>query len=241
MMTRHLLLALAVTTATGAAATAQLQMGPRLSPGGIPVLDNPTPPPVAATDVLAPAAVRSGTVEPTDILAGTAARSGQQHWVSLNLGSLQPTTARLGVKVWDRPNGSLWLEVYGGSVLVDAMYGFGARLQFTAKEFWSGDQLMIAPGIGTHILPQWEAETRGYRRGRYSNYSDYRRTTLYFLVGDVDISWLHDFSPHFGFELGVKLGLAARVGGDIGDWYPEYLMFGPSLYPVVSFHTGFRF
>lgn len=226
-------LAFAVLVLLPAVAPAQLRMGPRLSAGGIEVLDAPAAPPptTTASDVLtAPAP------------APAAARGGQQHWVSLNLGSLQPTTARLGVKVWDRPNGSLWLEVYGGSVLVDAMYGFGARMPFTVKEFAGGDQVLVAPGVGAHVLPDWRTG-RGYRRGFDWGDSGVgtARSDLYFLVGDVDISWLHDFSPHFGFELGLKLGLAGRVGGEVGDRYPRALMFGRNFYPVVSVFTGLRF
>lgn len=241
MFARHLT-TFAVLMLAGTA-PAQLRMGPRMSPGGAPVLDSPTPQPVAATDVLAPPAGRAAV--PADVLAGTAARGGQQHWVSLNLGVLQPTTARLGVKVWDRPNGSLWLELYGGSVLVDAMYGFGARMQFTAKQFGNGDQLMIAPGLGTHVLPTWQAATRRYYESGYSNWGyhgyEYKRSPLYFLVADVDISWLHDFSPHFGYEIGLKLGIGGRVGGEVGKSYPRGLMFSRDFYPVVSVYTGLRF
>lgn len=227
-----------------AMAAAQLRMGPRLSPGGLEVLD----PPATAADVLAPP--NRTVAAPGDVLTAApspVARGGQQHWVSLNLSSLQPTTGRLGVKVWDRPNGSLWLEVYGGSVLVDAMYGFGARMQFTLKEFAGGDQVMVAPGLGAHIVPHWRATTRRWPHpnedhywGYYGYVEEYRSNSLSFLVGDVDISWLHDFSPHFGFELGVKLGLAGRVGGEVGRSYPRGLMFGRDFYPVVSFFLGFR-
>ena len=74
----------------------------------------------------------------------------------------------------------------------------------------------------------------GYARDSYTN-------TLYFVAGDVDISWLHDFGPHFGFELGVKLGLAGRVSGDIGKYYPRSLMFGKDVYPIFAIYSGFRF
>ena len=234
-------LAFAVLCLLPAAAPAQLRMGPRLSAGGVEVLDAPPPPP---PDVLAPPA-RAGAAA-ADVLTATpgGARGGQQHWVSLNLGSLQPTSARLGLKVWDRANGSLWLEVYGGSALVEWMYGFGARMQFTLKEFAGGDQVMVAPGVGAHILPHWSAARRRYHGDPFwggGYYADeYARNSLYFLAADVDISWLHDFSPHFGFELGVKLGLAGRVGGEVGRYYPRGLMFGKDVYPVISFFLGFR-
>jgi hypothetical protein len=237
-----------------AAAAAQLQLGPRLSPGGIPVLEPPAPPPpavpVTAGDVLSPGGTR--TTEPAraaDVLTGDAPtpRGGQQHWLSLNFGSLQPMTARVGVKVWDRPNGSLWVEGYAGSVLFDWMVGAGVRLQYTAAEFGYGDKLMIAPGVGAHILPTWEAAQRRYYRGSwgwggggYYEY-DYERSPLVFVAADVDISWVHQFSPRFAFELGTKLGVAGRVSGQVGRYYPSYVMFGRDFYPVISFYTGFRF
>ena len=61
-----------------------------------------------------------------------------------------------------------------------------------------------------------------------------------FLVTDVDISWLHDFGSHFGFELGVKLGLAGSVVGNLGR-YPRGVMFGRDLYPILALYSGFRF
>src|SRR5688572_1485587 len=48
---------------------------------------------------------------------------GQQHWFSLNFALGQPSIGRVGVKVLDRENNSLWLEAYGGSALYDGMYG----------------------------------------------------------------------------------------------------------------------
>jgi hypothetical protein len=171
-------------------------------------------------------------------------RPGQDHWVSLNLTTLQPFTGRLGLKVWPRDNGSLWLEAYGGSVLFAAMYGFGARLQYTALGTEHGDRLMVAPGFGAHILPQYRTYDRVAYTDPFGNpvyYSDYRARSLTFLVADVDVSWMHDFSPNFGFEVGLKLGIAGRVGGQIGEDRVEWVMFGKNFYPVVSVFSGFRF
>jgi hypothetical protein len=170
---------------------------------------------------------------------------GQQHWVSLNLGVFQPFAARIGVKVWERPQNSLWIEAFGGSELYNGMYGFGIRMQHTLWSFGNSDQLMIAPGFGAHILPDWDAVTRtlvvnpntGFEHYRYSC----KQNTLYYLFGDVDLSWLHDFGPHFGFELGVKFGLAGRVSGTVGRDYPSFEMWGKDVYPVASLYTGLRF
>ncbi|HEY3789890.1 MAG TPA: hypothetical protein VGL71_13610, partial [Urbifossiella sp.] len=61
------------------------------------------------------------------------------------------------------------------------------------------------------------------------------------VAADVDFSWLHDFSPHFGFELGLKLGIATRVSGTVGDDYPSGLMWGKTVSPLVALYSGFRF
>jgi hypothetical protein len=180
------------------------------------------------------------------VLAGECPPStlGQQHWVSINLGIFQPFTGRLGVKVWSRPNNSVWLEAYGGSVLFEAMYGFGVRVQHTAREFGDRDRLMVSPGLGIHIVPSWQAREKHHGHDPYlgpHHYYEYNFNTLYYLAGDIDISWLHDFSPYFAYELGIKLGLAGRLSGRVGDDYPSGIMWGKNLYPILSLYTGFRF
>jgi hypothetical protein len=169
------------------------------------------------------------------------AAGGQQHWVSFNFGILQPFTGRVGVKVWSRPNNSLWLEAYGGSVLFDGMYGFGVRVQHTVRDFGTSDHLMVSPGLGVHILPQWATVEKRYDPNYGFSYYDCSYNSLYYLAGDIDISWLHDFSPHFGFEFGVKVGLAGRVSGTVGRDYPRGVMWGKDLYPILSIYSGLRF
>jgi hypothetical protein len=169
---------------------------------------------------------------------------GQQHRVSVNLGVFQPFIGRLGLKVWSRPNNSVWLEAYGGSVLFDAMYGFGVRVQHTAREFGDRDRLMVSPGFGLHVVPSWDAYERQPTNDPFFGphyYYEYNVNSLYYLAGDVDISWLHDFSPYFGYEIGVKLGLAGRLAGRVGDDYPRGIMWGKNLYPILSVYSGFRF
>jgi hypothetical protein len=208
----------------------------------------------APAAVLPPPPVTEYAVEPDGpIPSGLPDRSrlrdrekepGQQHWVSMSLGVFQPFAARIGVKVWPRPQNSVWLEAYAGSVLFEVMYGFGVRVQRTAWE--SGNKrLMVAPGFGVHVVPSWLVESRTYYTDPVYGYSYYdyssHRNALYWVFGDVDVSWLYDFDPHFGFEFGVKLGLAGLVGGKVGRRYPEFVMFGKSVYPIFSIYSGFRF
>lgn len=173
------------------------------------------------------------------------AAAGQQHWVALNLSILQPMVGRVQLKVWPRPNNSIWLEAYGGSELFDVMYGFGVRMMHTAKVGRHGDVLMTSPGIGLHIIPNWSVSGYDSRPlpGSIYGYSGYyeRNNPLYYIAGDIDISWLHDFGDHCGFELGVKIGLAGRVGGTVGNDYPNVVMFGRDFFPIFNFYSGLRF
>ena len=43
-----------------------------------------------------------------------------------------------------------------------------------------------------------------------------RETDRYFLNLDVDLSWLHEFTPSFGWELGLHLGLRTGLSGTEG-------------------------
>ena len=216
-------------------------------PSPLPVTTASAPPsalPITAGQPPVPPVADGVPVRVVGVMDAPESRGGQQHWLALNLALGQPSVGRVAVKVFDRENNSLWLEAYGGSALFDGMYGFGARLQHTAWSLGNGDNFFISPGLGVHILPDWYStnETLHFnnRRGYWVTGSG-RFTTLYFLAGDVDFSWLHDFSPRFGFELGLKLGIAARVGGDIGRDYPDGVMWGRSLYPIAALYTGFRF
>jgi len=189
----------------------------------------------------------TGLPERTVLAEEVSSVPGQQHWVSVNLSVFQPFVGRVGVKVWPRAQNSLWVEAYAGSVLVHTMYGFGVRMQHTVWTSRTSNRLMISPALGVHILPNWDAEEKtysgdpeGYGRGWFSTYRSFSNT-LYFIAGDVDISWLHDFTPHFGFELGVKFGLAGRVAGTVGSNYPGPIMFGKNIYPIFNIYSGFRF
>ncbi len=108
------------------------------------------------------------------------------------------------------------------------MAGGGGRVQFTTWTDNCDDAILISPGLGLHCFPRTGA---GFFSGR--------ATTRVYAAADVDISWLHDFSPHFGYELGLKLGLGVRLSGDWDD--PPGTMFTESAFPIVSVFSGFRF
>ena len=213
-------------------------------PSPLPITSAQAPPstlPISAGPAPVPPIPDGVPVRFIEVMDEPQDRGGQQHWLALNIALGQPSVGRVGVKVLNRENNSLWLEAYGGSALFDSMYGFGVRLQHTAWTLGNGDTFFISPGLGVHILPDWYA-SRIWRPSHYRYYQDYRdRNALSYLAGDVDFSWLHDFSPHFGFELGLKLGIAGRFSGDVGDVYPSGVMWGRNLYPIVAMYSGFRF
>jgi hypothetical protein len=153
----------------------------------------------------------------------------QQHWLALNLVVGQPIEARLQAAVWHRPTRTWLAELYTGAELADLMFGGGGRVQFTAASNERSDALLISPGLGVHVFPR--------HGGNW--FQDAEPTTRYFLAADVDVSWLHDFGSHFGFELGLKVGLGLRAAG---HWeHPTSTMFGPDAFPIVSVYSGFRF
>ncbi len=215
-----------------------------LTPGVAAGQAPPPPPPPPALEVPAVGVVEPPPPDPLATLAGQPApATGQRHWVAVNLTTLQPFTGRVQFKVWPRPNDSLWLEAYAGSVLFDGMYGFGGRVQHTAWDSRNRDVITVGPGLGVHILPHWEASRKVRGPDGYP-YRVYTANPVYFLAGDVDVAWLHDFGPHFGFELGVKVGIAGRVGGTVGDKLPAWtrgVMFGRDAYPILSLYSGLRF
>jgi hypothetical protein len=161
---------------------------------------------------------------------------GQQHNVAMNLSIFQPFVARLEFVVHRQPTCTWLAEVYAGSELFDLMAGGGARVQFTAlANPERGDALLICPGLGVHVLPAHGSADEVYVNGAFE-----RTTVRTYLAGDVDISWLHDFSPHFGYEVGIKLGIAGRLEGTMGD-YPRFVMFSRDLFPLINIFSGFRF
>jgi hypothetical protein len=171
---------------------------------------------------VAPAGLPAQVVE--DLPPDVESAPGQQHWVGVNLSLFQPTVARLQVAVAHRPACTWLAEVYAGSELVDFMAGGGVRVQFTVSANARGDALLVSPGIGVHFLPRSD--------GFVSSAGPEE-----FAAADADISWVHDFSERFGYEVGVKLGLAGRLAGS-GD---RPLMFSKDWFPLVNVFSGFRF
>jgi hypothetical protein len=175
------------------------------------------------------ATILPGGIDPE---AGNTARDGysppgQQHLIGINLSIFQPTELRLQVAVSHQPTCTWLVEVFAGSELFDLMAGGGVRLQFTRDGNSRGDAFLLSPGLGIHVVPHSES-TAG------------SRLTETFAAADVDLSWVHDFSEHFGYELGLKLGIAGRLAGD-GDRPFTFTTFNKDFFPILNIYSGFRF
>jgi hypothetical protein len=196
----------------------------------------------------APAAVDTLIPPPLPAVSATAVladppRCGQSHWVNVNLSLFQPTIARLQVGFHHNGHRTWIAEVYAGSVLFEGMYGGGMRVAWTVHSSRHKDALMIAPGVGVHILPQTQpgSTTVGYGWFGQTTYWE-AKTVRTYVAWDVDISWCHDFSPNFAIEFGTKLGLATKVAGTWGSYDDaKSLRFGEYLYPIVSVWWGMKF
>lgn len=182
-------------------------------------------------------------VGPDDAPMPAAFAVGQDHWVAVNLSLLQPTQLRLQASVLRGERRSFAVEAFGGSELVEGMYGFGGRLLWTALHDGIDDALMISPGLGVHFLPEkgrkWE-----YALWDGTVYRNSPRTPRTYIAADVDISWVHQYAPHFAWESGLKLGVAGKVGGTWGKDRANVqrsLMFGKDCYPLLNVFWGFRF
>jgi hypothetical protein len=191
--------------------------------------------------VLAPATLLAQQAQQTlDVPpSGESARSwpfGQQHGIAVNLSIFQPTVLRLEVPVYHQEKCTWLAELYGGSEFFDGMAGGGIRVQFTAgANAERGDAFLIGPGLGLHVLPGHGSVFGGLVDGGFE-----RTTVRTYLAGDVDFSWLHEFSSHFAYEIGIKLGLAGRLEGNSPD-YQRFLMFSKDFFPIINVFSGFRF
>ena len=152
------------------------------------------------------------------------AAAGQQHWVAINLGVFQPTTARIAVKVWPRPQNSVWVEAYLGSALFDFMYGFGVRMQHTARTFRNGVDIEggegkdVAAVYGGHVI--YTGWFKGYGNLIILDH-DNEYYTLYAHIADIQVKEGDD----------VQQGQRIGTVGDTGS------LEGPRLYFEVR-HQG---
>jgi len=155
-------------------------------------------------------------------LLESAHRAGDDNWVAVNLVVGNPT----GVRVEAFPFSSKYLKVgveaLGGVQQLSEAGGGGVRLQIRVLASRK-NALYISPGVDVYFSPP-----TAQLFGHYG--------TVYYASADVDVSWLHEFAHHFGFEVGIK------AGGEVGWGLPAYeSLSGTAILPEVSLFTGVRF
>lgn len=130
---------------------------------------------------------------------------GESHSIALEFQAGMPAGLRLKYFV-----GSGWaIEAsYGGmisSVGSGDTIGIGARHDFTLASDHENDALVLSPGGNVYFMPGDPTDTSWFFRKPQG--------TVVFIAANADLMWVHDFSRHFGIELGVRAGIGLAVGG----------------------------
>jgi hypothetical protein len=153
--------------------------------------------------------------------------NGLQHLIDAKVLLGFPTGVRLQAAL-DRETARAWVaEAFAGYALFNQVYGVGGRLLLAPASSRGGDVLLIGPGMNCYY-------SVGDHSGGERWFSSARDG--YFVIPDVEIAWLHDFANHFGWELGLDVGLG------VGVWQAFGLESGRvSPVPILSAFGGFRF
>jgi hypothetical protein len=153
--------------------------------------------------------------------------SGLQHLIDAKLLLGFPTGVRLQAAL-DRETTRAWVaEAFAGYALFNQVYGAGGRLLLAPASSRGGDVLLIGPGMNFYYY------VGDHSGGEHWFTSD---RNGYFVIPDVEVTWLHDFANHCGWELGLDVGLG------VGVWQASGLESGRvSPVPILSAFTGFRF
>jgi hypothetical protein len=153
--------------------------------------------------------------------------TGLQHWVDAKLLLGLPTGVLLQVALVRQENKTWLAEAFAGFELFNPAFGLGGRILFTPATGKSGDALVVGPGLD-FIFFQGDSS-----RARFWFTSD---RDGYFFLPTVEVAWLHDFADHFGWELGLDLGLGVAFWASDGSDRKSV-----TVLPLLSVFTGFNF
>jgi hypothetical protein len=137
--------------------------------------------------------------------------------------------------------------MYGGSMFASSAlfpktYGGGVRSEFYLSSSKS-HAWMISPGLSGYYVPanrlnQREAQDFGEALGQAIGSALSEVPTRVVLISpNVDINWLYQFSRHFGFVAGLKVGAVMALNGTSSS--NEEL--AGKLYPDLGLYIGTRF
>lgn len=160
---------------------------------------------------------------------------GQSAWVALsfNLGTVNGLRA-LFIPVHTEDFSIAIEGIYGLSVNTVASlretFGGGVRASFTVASDGKNDAMLVSPGVD--IL--FANGTPGHGLAEYSSYGH-----IFYVATSLDVSYVHQFARHFGFEAGARIG-AAVVVNDGNPKAGADSIFG-KVTPEVGVFTGVRF
>ncbi len=166
---------------------------------------------------------------------------GQQHNFGAQIQFGYPNGLRLQYAAFKTDQTSFLVEGFAGARDGlwgnEAVYGVGGRALFTLASNGVNNALLFGPGVGVAF---WQAEKPSNPYGGWPYFYDYRRpeTDRTFLTLDANISWLHDFTPALGWEIGLTIG--ARIGltgqNEGGEKVSGHITGG-----TIGVFTGLRF
>jgi hypothetical protein len=144
------------------------------------------------------------------------------------------TGLRIQVIPWGRQRVHLVLEAFlygaGNGAGLGAEYGGGARVELVVASDHKYNALYISPGVDFQMMPGDPSSGIWFHFAPYSN--------VYILSATADISWVHEFAPHFSWQvIGARLGGGIGLSGETANQRDARGMF----LPEISLFTGFRF
>jgi hypothetical protein len=171
-----------------------------------------------------------------DKLVAAAARDwevGGRNVFVVDLQAGLTTGLRIQVIPWGRQRVHLVLETFlygaGNGAGLGAEYGGGARVELVVASDHKYNALYISPGVDFQVMAK-DTSTGWFHFGPYSN--------VYILSATADVSWVHEFSPHFSWQvIGARLGGGVGLSGETSNHANARGMF----LPEISLFTGFRF
>jgi hypothetical protein len=185
--------------------------------------DQSTPPMIEVQDVDTSNKV-AVVVAPDALKKALAAseKAGQDNWLAINFVAGNPMALRVEAFPFTGKNIKVGVEALVGEQAGSAAGGLGVRLQIRLAGN-AHDAFYVSPGVDVYLSPPTTAGLGHYE-------------SIYYVASDVDVSWLHQFTRHFGLELGVK------AGGEVALNAPAWLSTGhTAVLPELAIFAGFRF
>lgn len=190
-------------------------------PPGLPAPPEAPPAAAVAAPVVGPLGLPGEAADPPAAAPGR----GLQHFADAKVLLGAPTGVLVQVAL-DRQAGRTWLaEAFAGYELFNPAFGLGGRVRFAPAAAASGDALVVGPGLdGLFFLGDHSRGEHWFTGGRDG----------YLLLPNVEVAWLHDWAGHFGWQLGLDVGVGAGFWAGGGGS-------SVTVVPLLSAFTGFSF